>query len=136
MTRHIAEIVCICVLAAASSSGLSAQQGRPSLEVGVWSGDLTPMHHPDVRTPLRFTVSESAGGPSIEIHGPDGLVLPTHEVTVSTAGVAFSFLEPEADVPLRCDLRFDQDGGLNGRCSDRDGKWAILRMRPPYGGAE
>jgi len=94
------------------------------------------MHHPDVRTPLRFEVSDSAGSPSIEIHGPEGLILPTHEIAVSEAGVAFSFFEPEADVLLRCDLRFDDEGVLNGRCSDPYGKWAILRMRPPPGGPE
>lgn len=136
MTNHSAKIVFTFALVLASCSALSAQDGRPRLEVGVWSGDLTPMHHPDRPTPLRFGVSEVDGSPSIEIQGPDGLVLPTHGVTASEAGVTFSFSEPEAEVLLQCDLRFDRDGVLVGRCADPDGKWASLTMRPPTGGVE
>jgi hypothetical protein len=133
--RHIIRTVCIFALAACSASTLAAQDAPTLLELGVWSGSLTPMHHPDAPTPLGIAVSGSVGSQAIEIRGPGDLVLPTHDVAVSEAGVVFSFLEPEADVPLRCDLRFDHGGTLTGRCTDPDGKWARLTLRPPSGGA-
>ena len=93
--RHlIVRIVCVFALALSSTATLNAQETPARLELGVWSGSLTPMHHPDAQTPLRFAVSESAGSVAIEIRGPDELVLPTHGVAVSEAGVVFSFFEP------------------------------------------
>jgi len=130
----LVEILCACAVALCSSSALAAQEAPEPLELGVWVGELTPMHHPDAHTPLRLAVSRPAASLVIEIRGPDDLVLPAHDVAASETGVVFSFFEPEADVLLRCDLRFAEGGALRGRCTDPSGKWATLTMRPPLPG--
>ena len=131
MRHHIIGIVCVSTVAFSSASALAAQETPGHLDTGIWSGELTPMHHPDVHTSLQFAVSAPAGSPVIEIKGPDDVVIPTHDVSVSEAGVVFSFFEPEADVLLQCDLRFQETGALLGRCTDPQGKWASLTMRRP-----
>ena len=136
MRQHIIKIVCVSTIAFASASALAAQEAPGQLDLGVWSGELTPMHHPDIHTSLQFAVSAPVGSPVIEIRGPDEVVIPTHDLSVSEAGVVFSFFEPEADVPLRCDLRFQATGALLGRCTDPNGKWASLTMRPPEAGTD
>lgn len=132
--QRFAEMLGACAIALCSLSALAAQEAPELLDLGVWSGELTPMHHPDAQTPLRLAVSRPAGSLVIEIRGPDDLALPTQDVTASEAGVVFSFFEPEADVLLRCDLRFGEGGALRGRCTDPSGKWASLTMRPPHPG--
>ena len=127
---RLLQAMCFLALVFTWPLPVTAQTEGGTLEAGTWTGELVPMNHPDQGVPLRFHVSRVDGSPRIEIRGPGELVLATRDVTVSDTGVAFLFDEPEAGVPLRCTLRYDDEGVLTGRCTDPEGKWADLTMRP------
>lgn len=113
----------ICLVAACGASA--------ELEEGRWTGDLTPMNHPDIANPVVYDVRYEGSALHIDLIGPGGAVVPTREVSLETDTLRFNFNEPEEGVPLRCALRRDGSGGFAGRCADVDGKWARFTMRPP-----
>lgn len=117
--------------ALAAACFLAACGGSAGLQEGRWTGDLTPMNHPDRTSPIAYDVDYSTGKLSIALVGPDGGAIPARDARLDADTLRFSFNEPEEGVPLRCALGGDGAGGFSGRCTDADGKWARFTMRPP-----
>lgn len=103
------------------------------LASGLWTGDLTPMNHPDRSTPLQFQVSHTEDALDIIIEGPGGMTLRTRGTRIQGDTLRFNFIEPEAMVSLRCALGGAAETGFQGRCQDNTGQWAQVRMLPPQG---
>ena len=103
----------------------------PGLKPGIWTGSLTPMNHPDVSTPLSYSVTMSDATVSIDIEGPGGTSRPARAIEILTDRLLFVFDEPEQDVELECNLALVDEGKYEGRCTDSEGKWAFFRMEAP-----
>jgi len=103
------------------------------LASGLWTGDLTPMNHPDMSTPLQFQVSHTEDALDIIIEGPGDMRLRTRGTRIEGDTLRFNFIEPEAMVSLRCALGGAAETGYQGRCQDNTGQWAQVRMLPPQG---
>lgn len=101
------------------------------LTEGTWTGDITPMNHPEMRSALLYQVSYEGERLNIVIEGADGQVLPTREANLRDDELTFVFTEPEANMLLTCSLERQLAGGFAGRCSDPDDKWARFTMIPP-----
>ena len=103
----------------------------PGLKPGIWTGSLSPMDHLDVSTPLSYSVTMRDAAVSIDIEGPDGTSRPARAIEILTDRLLFVFDEPEEDVELECNLALVEEGKYEGRCTDREGKWAFFRMEEP-----
>lgn len=122
--RRLAPLLLVGVVLMACPSGASR------LQDGRWTGTLTPMNHPDMQTPIALDVRTTGGSIEIVILGPDGGTLPAREIDFDDDTLAFTFDEPEAGIPLRCDWTRQPDGGFAGRCTDPEGKWAHFEVDP------
>ncbi|MEZ4700946.1 MAG: hypothetical protein R2834_11490 [Rhodothermales bacterium] len=101
------------------------------LPEGRWTGEVTPANHPDRPSPIAYDIRYEGGALRIAIVGPDGGLLPAHDVRLAPDTLYFGFNEPEADVPLQCALAGAPASGFDGRCADAAGKWARFTMTPP-----
>lgn len=125
--NHFAAILQIVVLGFVFSACASTVK----LEEGNWSGTLVPMNHPDLKTDLVYTVRYPDDKLEISIVGPDGSVLPTKNPRIADEVLLFSFIEPEQQAELHCELSRQWEGGFSGRCTDSEGKFALFTMIPP-----
>lgn len=123
--------VLLCSVLALSACASSRTDSSARLEEGIWTGEITPMNHPDRSSPLAYEVAYADERLTIVIEGADGQKLPTREVLLEGDELAFVFTEPEASIPLTCSLTRQPDGHFEGRCADAEGKWARFTMRPP-----
>jgi len=103
----------------------------PMLATGDWNGGLVPMNHPDLRTPLVFTVSYEDEVLAMTLGGPDGGEIPIRNAHVDGDTLRFEFNEPEVGVLLTCALAGMPAEGFEGKCSDDADKWALVTMTPP-----
>jgi hypothetical protein len=102
----------------------------PDLTPGRWTGTLTPMNHPDMRTPVAYDVRHADGALALDVVVSADTHLPARELRLSADSLFFVFDEPDAGVPLAC--AWGRDGaGFAGRCTDASGKWARFTMQPP-----
>lgn len=113
----------VCFLTACSSS--------TTLEEGRWTGNLTPMNHPDMNQPIGYDLSYQNNELKINLIGPDGTPVALKNPRVQNDTLYFSFNEPEQQVSLDCKLAGNSENGFTGRCSDASGKWALFTMNPP-----
>lgn len=104
---------------------------QPVIPTGTWTGTLTPQNHPDLRLPMTYTVEECAEGLAITLASAAGLSAEARAVRATSDRIRFTFDEPEARVPLTCDLRRGETGVFAGRCTAADGKYATFTMAPP-----
>lgn len=109
---------------------MGCPSGASKLQDGHWTGTLTPMNHPVMATPVGLLVSTTGGTIEIEVVGPDGRSIPAREIEFDDDTLGFSFNEPEAGTPLRCDWTRQEDGGFAGRCTDPGGQWALFDVSP------
>ena len=110
---------------------LPACSAPETLPDGRWTGSLTPMNHPEMRTPLSYTVSHPDGVLAISMDGPGGEGMPFINPVFELGSLSYAFIEPEGGNRLRCRLDQQPDATLEGRCTDPSGKWALFRMVPP-----
>lgn len=98
---------------------------------GTWTGTLTPHNHPTMHLPMTYQVEECAEGITITLASGDGQGVEARDVRATAERIRFAFTEPEANTPLGCDLRRQQDGAFTGRCTAPDGTYATFAMNPP-----
>ena len=101
------------------------------LKSGIWSGHMTPMNHPEMKTELSFDVSQKNRNTVIVINGPGGMRIPTSNLSIQENLIEFQFNEPEQGVTLSCQFVGSNVKGYSGRCTDDSGKWAVFEMIPP-----
>ena len=89
------------------------------------------MNHPAMVTPLTYEVSYRGDELVLVLVGPDGIEIPTRDVSLQVDTLRFIFDEPEVGVALQCALGRLTTGGFEGRCTDAKGKWARFTMHPP-----
>ena len=99
------------------------------LPTGFWSGYLSPMNQPDIRTSLNYEVKGQQENVSLQILGPGGMNIPTNELQLTKDTLFFSFHRPETQVLLSCALKKVNKNYFYGRCTDPVGKWATLTMK-------
>lgn len=121
MNRSLLALVCL--LAGCGTS--------PDIEEGRWSGVLTPMNHPDMANPVAYDVRHEGGLLAIDLIGPGGEAVATHNPRLEGDTLFFAFHEPEEQVRLECALGRDSTRGFAGRCVDASGQWARFTMVPP-----
>lgn len=121
MNRSLLALVCL--LAGCGTS--------PGIEEGRWSGVLTPMNHPDMANPVAYDVRHEGGLLAIDLIGPGGEGVATHNPRLEGDTLFFAFHEPEEQVRLECALGPDSMRGFAGRCVDASGQWARFTMEPP-----
>ena len=102
-----------------------------TLQSGLWSGHMTPMNHPEMKTELTFEVSYDKRIASITLNGHGGMHLPTRNLNIQKNMIEFTFNEPEQNVALSCQFIGSDQKGFSGRCTDDSGKWAVFEMIPP-----
>ncbi len=107
--------------------------GPITLPEGIWSGELIPMNHPDMKTPIEFRVSYPSGALEISMLGSGGGLIPFENLQFENRILSYSFMEPEGNIFLMCSLSYRDEGILEGRCADDSGKWGLFRLRPPSG---
>ncbi|MDX1531809.1 MAG: hypothetical protein R3362_09815 [Rhodothermales bacterium] len=112
--------------------GLALAQPAEDVPAGTWTGTLTPMNHPDLHTPLVYEVGHEADGLTLALGPAEADVqVRAEDVRLDADALHFWFREPDAAVRLDCEFRRRDDGSYAGRCTDADGKYATLTMRPP-----
>lgn len=104
----------------------STTQKLPS---GLWSGYLSPMNQPHKRTSLNYEVKHLQENTSLEILGPGGINIPTHELLLIKDTLFFSFNRPMEEVSLSCALQKVNKNYYYGRCSGPEGNWATFTMK-------
>ncbi|MEM1128179.1 MAG: hypothetical protein AAGI71_16150 [Bacteroidota bacterium] len=122
-------LVALLLLGACTSSA------PDSLSEGTWTGTITPMNHPDRPSPITYEVRQATGGYQLTLQAGGGSGLAARDLTLQADTLAFTFNEPEAQVPLRCVLVAEPDGHYAGRCTDPGGQWARFTMHPPEAGS-
>ncbi|NBC64777.1 MAG: hypothetical protein GVY07_03805 [Bacteroidetes bacterium] len=112
---------------------ITACRPNPDLKVGLWTGTLSPMNHPEMENPINYKISYPSGSLSIDVISPDSSIIPTRNVQFENDTLYFQFNEPEEQVSLNCALgrTKSQEGHLSGRCTDPNGQWAYFTMIPP-----
>lgn len=117
-----------------AASVLAACQGPPpTLDTGTWTGHLTPQNHPEMQIPLAYEVTHDDGALAITLVSEAGTRTALRDVDFADSVLTFTFVEPDAGVPLACSLLPQADGRFVGRCTDAEGKWGLFTMIPPDG---
>ena len=106
---------------------------EPQLQVGTWSGSITPMNHPEMANPISYKVTYPEEVMTIDILGPDSSLISERNVRFENDTLFFQFDEPEEQVPLDCELgrQANQEVHFSGRCTDASGQWALFTMIVP-----
>ena len=92
---------------------------------------MTPMNHPEQVMDLVFQIEKTNEAYTLEILGPEGVIIPTNDFSVNRDNISFTFSEPEEGVLLDCVFYGTNQQGYKGRCTDSNGKWAQFSMAPP-----
>ena len=111
----------------------ACQNPAPALEAGTWTGHLTPQNHPEMQIPLAYEVAHDDGKLAITLVSDAGARTAVDDVALADSALTFTFLEPDAGVPLACSLLPQANGRYVGRCTDPEGKWGLFTMIPPGG---
>jgi hypothetical protein len=104
----------------------SAQNAAPVLQVGKWTGTVTP---PNAEvTPVTFDVKSSNDTISIQINAGEHGTFAASDIALAGTKLTFSFTPGPK---VMCVLNKKDDGSFAGECTDPDGGAAQMTMLPP-----
>lgn len=123
----------LLLLACGFAISCSSTSPTHTLQEGLWTGSVSA--HEGHHMETSYKIEEVAGILKITLIAPDemgyGNGFPARDIRVTSTSLAFSWTEPEANVPLACLFERQSDGSYEGPCEDASGKSAHFTMVPP-----
>jgi len=111
--------------------GTSLASASPELELGTWTGFMTPPNLDP--SPATYDVEKHEGVLSINLHQPGG-VIPLSDIDFDGSSISFSMAGP--GMVLVCELDRTESGAYAGECMNTatpDAPKGKLTMVPPAG---
>jgi hypothetical protein len=136
--KKMSRILAAATFALALPLALSAQTPTPAapasekLEVGKWTGSVTPPGG----QPLALVFDVTAPGDTMKIDlliTDMGATFPLTAIKLEGKKLTFGFLAGDTDV--KCTLEKKDDGSFAGPCADASGEGGPMTMTPPKKGA-
>ena len=113
-------LICTIILASCSTA---------QLPHGQWSGYVSPMNQPNIRSMLNYEVNHSEENVSLEIYSPGGGKIQTKSLQMTQDSLFFTYDKQEQQGILYCGLKKVNKNYYYGRCTDQEGKWAVFTMK-------
>ncbi len=137
--KTMSRIVAVAAFALALPITLSAQMTAPApaptaaekLEVGTWTGTVTPPGAPALG--LTFAVTAPNDTMKIDLTITEmGMTFPLTAIKLEGKKLTFDFMA--MDEAVKCALDKKDDGSFEGTCADAGGQGGPMTMVPPKKG--